>query len=110
MSKLDDIIFKVVLPEMAAHVLGLSGFLALQHLALITMDQSLFKGVLAGPIGRKRRKERKRSIGDYISCDEEGGDELNGNGSDGSFAGGDCCFGRDFVADLVVAEDCSTDR
>jgi len=50
MPKSVDIILKVVLPQMAAHVLGFEG-LALRHLAMITEDQGLFKGVVAVPTG-----------------------------------------------------------
>jgi hypothetical protein len=50
MPKPVDIILKVVLPQMAAHVPGLNG-LALRHLAMITQDQGLFKGVWAVPTG-----------------------------------------------------------
>jgi hypothetical protein len=50
MPKPVDIILKVVLPQMAAHVPGLNG-LALLHLAMITQDQGLFKGVWAVPTG-----------------------------------------------------------
>jgi hypothetical protein len=44
MSKSVDIILKVVLPQVAAHVPGLNG-LALRHLAMTTADQGVFKGV-----------------------------------------------------------------
>ena len=55
MPKPVDIILKVVLPQMAAHVPGLYG-LALRHLAMITEDQGLFKGVVAVPTGKRERK------------------------------------------------------
>jgi hypothetical protein len=51
MPKAVDIILEVVLPQLAAHVPGLNG-LALRHLAMITEDQGLFKGVWAVPTGR----------------------------------------------------------
>jgi hypothetical protein len=78
MSKPVDIILKVVLPQMAAHVPGLNG-LALRHLAMITEDQGLFKGVWAVPTGKGKREREPvdgfcRSDELFVCCDGDGGE------------------------------------
>jgi hypothetical protein len=67
MSKPVDIILKVVLPQMAAHVPGLYG-LALRHLAMTTEDQGLFKGVVAVPTREKKRE--KEPVDGWCQSDE----------------------------------------
>ena len=73
-----DIILKIVLPQMAAHVPGSNG-LALRHLAMTTEDQGLFKGVVAVPTG-ERRKGREPVVGScrsdevFVGCDGDRGE------------------------------------
>lgn len=80
MPKAVDIILKVVLPQMAAHVPGLNG-LALRHLAMITGDQGVFKGVWAVPTekkggGREPEFGSDRSGRKCVCCDGSEGERV----------------------------------
>lgn len=112
MPKAIDIILKVVFPQMAAHVPGLNG-LALRHLAMITGDQGVFKGVWAVPTGEKwgRREPvvgSSRSGRVCVCCDGGEGEFVwCRKRFERSCASGDCCSERDALTSLVVAKGCS---